>query len=91
MTFVLFRNKTTNKIEKYNVVKTEKEQLKENISQFNVDSKEFNAEVVKDEDFIKLIEIAEENKKTKRSHLKDIEDSIERLRDDFYDLTRDLK
>lgn len=89
--FVIFRDKKTNDIKKYNLIKKEKSELDSAVSKFNSEQSEFNAEVVESRDFECLIEIAEQNKKIKLSNLKDIEDSIERLRYEFYELTKDLK
>jgi hypothetical protein len=88
--FVIFREKQTNRINKYSIFVTENADLDSKIIEYNLTSKDV-AEIVTNDDLVQLISIAEQNKKAKLSDLKDIEDAIERLRDDFHDMTKDLK
>lgn len=90
-TCIIYRDKKSNKITKYSVLITENVDLDSRVTEYNLTSTDLAAEIVNNDDLIQLISIAEENKKAKRSDLKDIEDAIERLRDDFYDMTKDLK
>lgn len=82
MTAYILRNAETKKIESYYLTKQDLPTLKANVEKFNAEPRDKIAEVVESYDLISLIEIAEQNKNTKLSQLKDIEDSIESLRND---------
>lgn len=91
MTFIIYRNKQTNQIEKYSVANYEAVELEKKIVLYNSETKNLSAEIVNDENYIRLIQIAEQNKKIKESNLKDIENSIENLRNDFYEIAKASK
>ncbi len=89
--FVVFRDKESKKINRYSLYKTN-ENLSDMIDKYNSDtSRTHRAELVLDHDLISVLEIAETKKRLKDSDLKDIENAIEMLSGEFYQLKESLK
>ena len=82
---IIYRNKETKKITGYSLFKSDN--LDERIIEFNSNEKNDRiAEIVSSNDLQALIEIAENNKKLKERDLKYIEDSINDLQNELYNL-----
>lgn len=89
--FVIFRDKENKKIIRYSSYK-KNENLSDLLEKYNSDvSRTHSAELVYDPDLISALEIADDNKKTKDYDLRGIEDSINNLQNEFYELKEALK
>jgi cell division protein FtsL len=64
--------------------------LEHSIVKFNDENKDLTVEVVNNSDLISLINIAEKNNKLKKLELNDLEELIDRLRDEIYSLNERL-
>lgn len=89
-TYVIYRDRLSKKILNYSTSATDNN-LDENIAKFNASDKSRTAEKVLDHDLISLIEMAEKNKSLRQSDLRDIEESINNLSNEFYCLKEAIK
>lgn len=89
--FVICRDKESKKINRYSVY-NKNENLSDMIEKYNSDNtRNHTAELVIDHDLISAFEIAENNKKLKDYDLRNIEQSIENMSNEFYLLKESLK
>jgi len=92
--FIVYRDLDTKKIIRYSFVNTIENEsvLVEKIKTYNSDvTRNHTAELVYDRDLYSALEIAEKNQKIKESEIRNIEDRIEGLSNDFYALREALK
>lgn len=89
--FVICRDKESKKINRYSSY-NKNENLLEMIYKYNSDNtRNHTVELVNDNDLISALEIAENNKKLKDYDLRNIEQSIESMSNEFYLLKESLK
>jgi len=89
--FVIFRDKESKKITRYSYYE-KNENLLDMIEKYNSDiTRKHTAELVFDHDLMSALEIADDNKKAKDYDLRSIEDSINNLQNEFYELKEALK
>lgn len=89
--FVIYRDKESKKINRYSSY-NKNENLSDMIDRYNSDNtRNHTVELVHDHDLISAFEIAENNKKLKDYDLRNIEQSIESMSNEFYLLKESLK
>lgn len=89
--FVIYRDKESKKINRYSSY-NKNENLSDMIDKYNSDNtRNHTLEIVIDHDLISALEIAENNKKLKDYDLRNIEQSIDSLSNEFYLLKESLK
>lgn len=89
--FVILRDKESKKLISYSSYE-KNENLSDMIEKYNSDiTRKLTAELVFDHDLISALEIADDNKKTKDYDLRNIEDAINNLQNEFYELKETLK
>ena len=89
--FVIYRDKESKKINRYSSY-NKNENLSDMIDKYNSDNtRNHTVELVSDNDLISALEIAENNKKLKDYDLRNIEQSIENMSNEFYLLKESLK
>ena len=82
-TYVVYRD-GNKQITKYSIHSKTHEEISSLIVKHNESEKNPKAEIASNDDLISMIEIAEENKKTKEYDLRKIEDSIDSLQNEFW-------
>lgn len=89
--FVIYRDKESKKINRYSSY-NKNENLSDMIDKYNSDNtRNHTVELVSDNDLISALEIAENNKKLKDYDLRNIEQSLESMSNEFYLLKESLK
>lgn len=88
MTYIIYRNHE-NKIIRYTKVNFTGDDLIERIKAFNLKGPD-KAEIVVSDDFKSLIELAEENRKIRLSDVRDIEDKLENIQTEIWQLKESL-
>jgi len=88
MTFLIYRNHS-GKIIRYTKSNYTGENLEERIKSFNSKAAD-RAEIVTSDDFKSLIELAEENKKIRLSDIRDIEDKLDSVQTEIWQLKERL-
>lgn len=84
MTYIIYRDKS-DKIYKYTKVNFTGNDLEERIKSFNSKGSD-KAEIVTSDDFKSLIELAEENKKIRLCDIRDIEDKLDSVQTEIWQL-----
>ena len=97
-TYFITRRRSDNviiRVESIPIKRHSVEHCKKVILENNSTNKEWFVEITEDKDFVSIIEIAEENKRTKIDYFerafKEIEGSFENLRTDIYDLNATIQ
>lgn len=82
-TYVIYRD-DKKQILKYSIHSKSYDEISDLITKYNESSKNQQAEIVSSDDLICLIGISEENKKIKEYDLRQIEDHIDSLQNEFF-------
>lgn len=91
MTFIVYREKTSNRIVGYSFYFKAPENLQDKIKKYNEESEKEIAEEVLSNDLIAVLELAEKNKKIKESDIRNVIDKLDDVQNEIYLLKENLK